>query len=227
MSVKLRQFRDDHAFSLLHWAAKGGFVSIVEMLLARGARVNVTNMGDDTPLHLAAAHGHRQIVVVSLRNYLYYKLIVEASQQKGWRKCGKWARNDSTTLRLFLGIHWNCRGFSLSFYIQTYNKDLIAAGALIGQCNRKGLSVLDVCQPQCRGTVIGLFSCLHIIQFQKLLRKTVKMPVKGFHSKMRHGKELVQEQGTLHCRDTQELRCPPFISQTKLEQLFSDYEKYS
>ncbi len=32
-----------------------------EMLLARGARVNATNMGDDTALHLAAAHGQREI----------------------------------------------------------------------------------------------------------------------------------------------------------------------
>jgi ankyrin repeat protein len=55
---------DDHAFSLLHWAAKGGHISIVDMLLARGARVNATNMGDDTPLHLAASQGHREVVVV-------------------------------------------------------------------------------------------------------------------------------------------------------------------
>lgn len=32
------------------------------MLLARGARVNATNMGDDIPLHLAAAHGHLEVV---------------------------------------------------------------------------------------------------------------------------------------------------------------------
>lgn len=57
---------DDHAFSLLHWASKEGHISIVEMLLVRGARVNATNMGDDTSLHLAASHGHRQIVLVSV-----------------------------------------------------------------------------------------------------------------------------------------------------------------
>lgn len=39
-----------------------GHNKIVEMLLLRGARVSATNRGDDTPLHLAAAHGHREIV---------------------------------------------------------------------------------------------------------------------------------------------------------------------
>jgi integrin-linked kinase len=38
--------------------------SIVEMLINRGARINATNMGDDTALHLAAAHGHRDIVIL-------------------------------------------------------------------------------------------------------------------------------------------------------------------
>ena len=55
-------FRDDHRFSLLHWAVKEGHSNIVEMLLARGARINATNMGDDTPLHLASSQGHREVV---------------------------------------------------------------------------------------------------------------------------------------------------------------------
>ena len=53
---------DDHQFSPLHWAAKGGHLKILEMLIGRGARVHTTNMGDDTPLHLGAAHGHREVV---------------------------------------------------------------------------------------------------------------------------------------------------------------------
>ncbi|NWX16281.1 ILK kinase, partial [Aegotheles bennettii] len=32
------------------------------MLIMRGARINVMNRGDDSPLHLAASHGHRDIV---------------------------------------------------------------------------------------------------------------------------------------------------------------------
>lgn len=55
-------FSDDHGFSPLHWAAMKGYNKIVEMLLLRGARVNATNRGDDTPLHVSAAHGHKEIV---------------------------------------------------------------------------------------------------------------------------------------------------------------------
>lgn len=56
--------RDDHRFSLLHWASREGHLSIVDMLIQRGARVNATNMGDDTALHLSAAHGHREVVLM-------------------------------------------------------------------------------------------------------------------------------------------------------------------
>ena len=53
--------RDEHRFSLLHWASMMGRFNIVEMLVSRGVRINATNMGDDTALHLAAAHNHREI----------------------------------------------------------------------------------------------------------------------------------------------------------------------
>ena len=70
-------FRDDHQFSPLHWAAKGGHTKIVEMLMSRGARVHTTNMGDDTPLHLAAAFGNRDIVlmVILKSNIMLFKKI--------------------------------------------------------------------------------------------------------------------------------------------------------
>lgn len=53
---------DDHGFSPLHWACREGKNGVVDMLIMRGARINVMNRGDDTPLHLAASHGHRDIV---------------------------------------------------------------------------------------------------------------------------------------------------------------------
>lgn len=54
--------RDDHGFSPLHWACREGRSNVVDMLIMRGARINVMNRGDDTPLHLASSHGHREIV---------------------------------------------------------------------------------------------------------------------------------------------------------------------
>ena len=39
------------------------------MLMSRGARVHTTNMGDDTPLHLAAAFGNRDIVLMVILKY--------------------------------------------------------------------------------------------------------------------------------------------------------------
>ncbi|GMR42810.1 hypothetical protein PMAYCL1PPCAC_13005 [Pristionchus mayeri] len=118
---------DDHAFSLLHWAAKAGHTIIVEMLLGRGARVNATNMGDDTALHLAASHGHRMIVV----KLLMRKADVHATNEHGMTP-----------------LHYACfNGY------EQIAEDLIEAGALVGVCNRKGLTPLDVCQPQCVQTI--------------------------------------------------------------------------
>lgn len=65
---------DDHGFSPLHWCAKEGHSKLVETLLQRGARVNATNLGDDIPLHLAAAHGHRDIVQMVFIFNIYYWL---------------------------------------------------------------------------------------------------------------------------------------------------------
>ena len=70
---------DEHRFSLLHWAAKAGKTAIVDMLIQRGARVNATNMGDDTPLHLGTAHGHLDVV----QRLLQAKANVNAANEHG------------------------------------------------------------------------------------------------------------------------------------------------
>lgn len=82
---------DDHGFSPLHWACREGRSGVVDMLIMRGARINVMNRGDDTPLHLAASHGHRDILakvqnqmhslVCSLHvNILLYEFVTSAWQ---------------------------------------------------------------------------------------------------------------------------------------------------
>ncbi|KAG7296300.1 hypothetical protein JYU34_021430 [Plutella xylostella] len=108
---------DDHGFSPLHWACKEGHLKIVEMLIRRGARINVTNMGDDTPLHLAAAHGHRPIVHLLLQN----RVDVNFTNEHG-----------NTPL------HYACFwGYS------AIAEDLLLAGALISLANKDGDTPLD------------------------------------------------------------------------------------
>ncbi|MGH0146354.1 UNVERIFIED_CONTAM: hypothetical protein FKN15_007789 [Acipenser sinensis] len=62
MKTEGKRKRDDHGFSPLHWACREGRCNVVDMLIMRGARINVMNRGDDTPLHLASSHGHHDIV---------------------------------------------------------------------------------------------------------------------------------------------------------------------
>lgn len=62
-------YSDDHGFSPLHWCSKEGHLKLAELLVSRGARINATNRGDDTPLHLASAHSHKEIVQL-VKRYL-------------------------------------------------------------------------------------------------------------------------------------------------------------
>lgn len=47
------------------------------MLVAKGARINQANMGDDSALHLAAAHGHFDVVQLLLKNNADINLLNE------------------------------------------------------------------------------------------------------------------------------------------------------
>jgi len=110
---------DDHQFSPLHWASKGGQLKIVEMLIGRGVRVHTTNMGDDTPLHLASAHGHREVVQVLLRQKADVNFVNEHGNS---------------------ALHYACFwGYS------DIADDLIDAGALVGVQNKYQETPLDKC----------------------------------------------------------------------------------
>ena len=50
----------------LHSAVTTGSASMVELLLARGARPNVEEASGYTPLHTAAGHGNREIIAILL-----------------------------------------------------------------------------------------------------------------------------------------------------------------
>ncbi|XP_023938647.1 integrin-linked protein kinase [Bicyclus anynana] len=129
---------DDHGFSPLHWACKEGHIKIVEMLIRRGARINVTNMGDDTPLHLAAAHGHRPIVQLLLQN----RVDVNFTNEHG---------NSP--------LHYACFwGYS------AIAEDLVVAGALVSLANKDGDTPLD----KTRGQLVQRLHELAVNQGQDL-----------------------------------------------------------
>lgn len=118
-------FRDDHGFSPLHWASKEGKITVVEMLINKGARINSTNMGDDTALHLASAHGHRDVVLILLKN----RADVNAVNEHG-----------NTPL------HYACFwGF------QAIAEDLINSGAIVNISNKYSEVPLEKCKGQMYG----------------------------------------------------------------------------
>ncbi|KAK2828673.1 hypothetical protein Q5P01_019707 [Channa striata] len=115
---------DDHGFSPLHWACREGRSGVVDMLIMRGARINVMNRGDDTPLHLASSHGHRDIV----SKLMQCKADPNAVNEHG-----------NTPL------HYAC------FWGQDeVAEDLVASGAQVSVCNRYGQTPLDKAKPHLR-----------------------------------------------------------------------------
>lgn len=60
---KLNARAQPYEWSLLHYAAHGGHLSTVDLLLSRGLDVNIREQGDNTyPMHWAAAAGHLDVV---------------------------------------------------------------------------------------------------------------------------------------------------------------------
>jgi ankyrin repeat protein len=51
----------------LHYAANGGQVDLVELFIARGAKVDARSRGDVTPLMVAARENHTEVVAVLLK----------------------------------------------------------------------------------------------------------------------------------------------------------------
>jgi len=58
-------------------------MNLVELLLVKGARMDITNMGGDTPLHSAVSHGRKDIVakVCCLRNMILNDLCISQMLQ--------------------------------------------------------------------------------------------------------------------------------------------------
>ena len=80
------------------------------MLIGRGSRLSARNDGGDTPLHLAAAHGHTETVRLLLSNKANCNLV-----------------NEHGNTPLHYACFWNNEDIAVL---------LIGKGALVQQCNR-------------------------------------------------------------------------------------------
>ena len=87
------------------------------MLIGRGARVHTTNMGDDTPLHLASAHGNRDIVLMLLKHKAEVNFV-----------------NEHGNSPLHYACFWNYPAIA---------EDLVEWGALVTIENKYGETPLD------------------------------------------------------------------------------------
>ena len=64
--VRNINFLDDTGATALHHAASGGYNDIVQLLLTKGASIEVADKDNSTPLHRAALHGHTSTVKLLL-----------------------------------------------------------------------------------------------------------------------------------------------------------------
>ncbi|XP_076061927.1 integrin linked kinase isoform X3 [Oratosquilla oratoria] len=119
-------------------------MSIVEMLVSRGARINSTNLGDDTPLHLGAAHGHRDIVNYLLRHKADLNFV-----------------NEHGNTPLHYACFW---GYAL------IAEDLVQAGALVSIANKYG----DVPLDKCRGAMAKKLHTMAVDMGQNLEKVAFK-----------------------------------------------------
>ncbi|NXY81414.1 ILK kinase, partial [Alcedo cyanopectus] len=99
------------------------------MLIMRGARINVMNRGDDTPLHLAASHGHRDIV----QKLVQFKGDINAVNEHG-----------NTPL------HYAC-----FWGHDQVAEDLVGSGALVCVANKYGETPIDKAKAPLREMLRG------------------------------------------------------------------------
>ena len=60
-------WRNHKGRTALHFAIKGGHLSVVEVLVAEGADLLARTAGNETVLHLAARHGHNELILYFVR----------------------------------------------------------------------------------------------------------------------------------------------------------------
>ena len=58
--------RDHLSQTALHWAAKRGYIELVEKILSKGKSTNLYDMNKRTPLYEAVINGHYKVIEVKI-----------------------------------------------------------------------------------------------------------------------------------------------------------------
>lgn len=127
------------------------------MLINKGARVNATNMGDDTALHLGNCLKFNFIIIRLIFNI--FKIIIASAH--GHRECVQFllkhksnvnAQNEHGNSPLHYALFWN---------YQSIGELLIMHGALVNLCNKFDETPLDKCKVQIAERLIELAQEYH------------------------------------------------------------------
>ncbi|XP_065186623.1 integrin-linked protein kinase-like [Sycon ciliatum] len=121
---------DGHGFTPLHWAVRQGQASFLDLYLARGARVDLVNMGGDTPMHLAAAHGNPAIV----KKLLQQRASINAINEHG-------------NTPLHYACFWNHASIA---------QELVVRGARVMQCNKYDQTTLELAKKELASTLADM-----------------------------------------------------------------------
>ena len=103
---------------------RAGHLSVVELLISRGARVSAKNRGDDTPLHNAAQCGHIDVIMCLVKN----KSQINAQNEHG-----------------NAALHYAC----FSNY-EEVARHLVRNGGYISLCNKYNQTPLDKARSRLR-----------------------------------------------------------------------------
>uniref|UniRef100_A0A3B3BL11 Sosondowah ankyrin repeat domain family member Ab n=1 Tax=Oryzias melastigma TaxID=30732 RepID=A0A3B3BL11_ORYME len=103
--TRLAQKRDFMSgFTALHWAAKDGNCGMIQELMAvsrkRGTFVNTKSHGGYTPLHIAAMHGHTEVMVLLVQRY---RASISERDNDGRKAVHYLEKSASMELRALLG----------------------------------------------------------------------------------------------------------------------------
>ena len=139
--------KDDEGLSLLHWAAQGGHVTTMRLLIRRGCNVDSVDDKGITPLHLAAAMGQTKSVRELIRKRASKSLVVRSFDALSHQAAFEGRNgNEETKLDAFMSVGTSMCGTPLHQASLAGHMDTAVAmleeGCSVDVVNSAGFTVL-------------------------------------------------------------------------------------